>query len=285
MKTHFNWLGLKQKKSAYAVNIQHSKLNQTLEPKGVPMNKNNLVVIPGNPWASSRSELLKELHVYKDKGLDQVMVARRSKQFDSNPHRGPRVMNAWKTLTVRFALFIGLLLLVMIFVLLVLGQWVAGVIAFVLTIIFVTLESLTKKKEFTARVRISSNLKTRVRRDGEAKEIPTDKLLPGDIVLLEPGDLLTVDLRLIEVSNLQMDESTITGDLIPVDKQVEPLEAEVPLTRRTNMAFKGTSVVSGSGEGMVVALGADTTLNKIATLVDNAKLSAAIDLSENRNGA
>lgn len=249
------------------------------------MNKNNLIVIPDNPWARSRNELLKDLRVYRDKGLDQVMVARRKKQFDTNPHRQSIATNAWKTLTVQFKVFIALLLLVLMIVLLVLGQWGAGAIVFVMAVIFGAFEFLAKKKSLTGRIEKASNLKTRVRRDEEAKEIPTDKLLPGDIVLLEPGDVLAVDLRLIEVSNLQMDESIITGDPIPVDKQIETLEVEVPLTQRTNMAFKGTSVVSGSGEGMVVALGADTTLNKIATLVDNAKLRTTIELPENRNGA
>ena len=108
----------------------------------------------------------------------------------------------------------------------------------------------------------------RVRRDGGLLQLPASELVPGDVVLLEAGNLVPADLRLLECALLRVDESTLTGESVPVDKQVEALEqAELPVSDRRNMVFKGTLVAHGRATGLVVATGMQTELGHIAALL------------------
>lgn len=111
-------------------------------------------------------------------------------------------------------------------------------------------------------------VKTTVRREGQETEMPAEELVPGDIVVLDAGDVVTADMRLLEASKLQVDESALTGESVPVGKSVESSESEVPLAERSNMVFKGTSVTRGNGEGVVVSIGMETELGKIGALVE-----------------
>jgi Ca2+-transporting ATPase len=112
---------------------------------------------------------------------------------------------------------------------------------------------------------------SKVRREGTLMEIPAQELVPGDIVILEGGDVVSADLRLIEASRLQADESTLTGESVPVSKSIKGIESDAPLAERKNMLFKGTSVTRGSGEGVVVGTGMQTELGKISALVEEAE--------------
>ncbi|MHA6261821.1 cation-translocating P-type ATPase [Arenibacterium sp. CAU 1754] len=110
----------------------------------------------------------------------------------------------------------------------------------------------------------------RVRRDGRSFMVPVQDLIPGDIVVLEAGDVVPADLRLIEADSLQCDDSALTGESAPVDKTIDALAGDAPLADRTNMGFKGTAVTRGQGLGLVAMTGADTELGRISTLVQTA---------------
>jgi Ca2+-transporting ATPase len=108
-----------------------------------------------------------------------------------------------------------------------------------------------------------------VRRDGEVAEIPADQLVLGDIVLLDAGRSVPADMRLIEAAQMSAAEASLTGESVPVDKDVEALpEGDVPLGDRADMVFRGTQIVAGRGVGVVTAIGTDTELGKIATLLE-----------------
>ncbi|KYH36677.1 MAG: ATPase [Candidatus Bathyarchaeota archaeon B24] len=109
--------------------------------------------------------------------------------------------------------------------------------------------------------------KARVLRDGEVQNIPARLVVPGDIVLLEEGDRIPADCRLIEASELRTDEAVLTGESTPVEKTTMVLDPETPLHDRRNMVFMGTHVVSGRGRGIVVATGMNTEFGKIAEQV------------------
>lgn len=113
----------------------------------------------------------------------------------------------------------------------------------------------------------------RVLRDGREREIPAAKLVPGDIVLLDAGSLVAADGRLLECHNLQMNESSLTGESLPVEKRsgVLKTEAEPPLGDQSNMAFTGSLVTGGRGVFVVTATGMETELGKIAGLMNSAK--------------
>ncbi len=108
----------------------------------------------------------------------------------------------------------------------------------------------------------------RVRRDGNVRSIPAEQMVPGDIVILEAGDAVSADIRLLEAANIAADESTLTGESIAVHKYVHVVAADTRLADRTCMLFKGTAITRGSGIGVVTATGATTELGRISQLVE-----------------
>lgn len=110
-----------------------------------------------------------------------------------------------------------------------------------------------------------------VRRDGQVVEIPSTQLVKGDIVLLEAGDVVPADLRLVLAKNLKIEEAALTGESVPVEKKSKVIEADdVALGDRINMVYSNTNVTYGRGEGVVVATAMDTEVGKIATMLNNA---------------
>ncbi|OFY67638.1 MAG: calcium-translocating P-type ATPase, PMCA-type [Bacteroidetes bacterium RBG_13_43_22] len=113
---------------------------------------------------------------------------------------------------------------------------------------------------------------TKVLRDGSISEIPTRELVPGDIVILETGAVIPADLRLIEAVNLKIQESALTGESVPVDKQTDPLTGDdIALGDRINMAFSSGMVTYGRGRGIVVTTGMQTEVGKIADMIQQAE--------------
>jgi Ca2+-transporting ATPase len=106
----------------------------------------------------------------------------------------------------------------------------------------------------------------RVLREGREQTIPAARIVPGDVVLLETGDRVPADLRLIQAEELRVDESALTGEAVPVDKQIEPVEAEATLDARGSMAWMGTVLTGGRGRGVVVATGTTTEFGRIAEM-------------------
>lgn len=108
-----------------------------------------------------------------------------------------------------------------------------------------------------------------VRRDGKIMEIPASELVEGDVVILEAGRIIPADLRLTQSINLKIEESALTGESVPVDKNADYVATgEVGIGDQINMAFSSTSVAYGRGEGVVVYTGMDTEIGKIATLIN-----------------
>ena len=110
----------------------------------------------------------------------------------------------------------------------------------------------------------------RVLRGGEIHVVPSVELVPGDVVLLQSGDKVPADARLIHCRDLQVDESTLTGESVPVEKAAVELPAETPLADRRNLAFSSTLVTYGQGRGVIFATGAKTEVGRISTLVSTA---------------
>jgi len=112
----------------------------------------------------------------------------------------------------------------------------------------------------------------RVIRDGEHREIPVESVVPGDVLVLSPGMLVPADARVIEVRDLLIDESALTGESLPVEKATAALtRADAPLAERGNMVFRGTAVTGGSGLAVVVATGAATEIGRIRALVTDTR--------------
>ncbi len=105
--------------------------------------------------------------------------------------------------------------------------------------------------------------KAKVLRNKELIEISAENLVPGDIVLIEEGDILPADIRFFEVENLKIDESILTGESLPVEKYTKPLDENTPIPERKNIGFMGSYVVEGKGKGVVFATGVKTYMGLI----------------------
>ena len=108
-------------------------------------------------------------------------------------------------------------------------------------------------------------------REGERQRIATDAIVPGDVILVEAGDKIPADARIIESANLQADEAPLTGESVPVSKEMHAIEADVVLGDRRNMLFSGTVATYGRGRAVVVATGMSTEVGRIAELLEAAE--------------
>lgn len=127
------------------------------------------------------------------------------------------------------------------------------------------------EKAIEALQRMSSPY-SKVRRGGNVLQVKSEDIVPGDIILLEAGDAVPADMRLIEASSLKIEEASLTGESVPTEKSVRVLPAGdggIPLGDRVNMAYMGTNVVYGRGEGVAVNTGMSTEMGKIAGIISN----------------
>ncbi|WP_265445401.1 calcium-translocating P-type ATPase, PMCA-type [Acetivibrio straminisolvens] len=113
---------------------------------------------------------------------------------------------------------------------------------------------------------------SKVRRNGQVMQIKSEEIVPGDIVLIEAGDAVPADMRIIEASSLKIEEASLTGESVPIEKAADaipPSDKDIPLGDRRNMAYMGTNVVYGRGEGVVVSTGMSTEMGKIANIISS----------------
>lgn len=112
---------------------------------------------------------------------------------------------------------------------------------------------------------------SKVLRDGKVTEVSAPDIVPGDIVVLDTGDIIPADMRLIESVNLKVQESALTGESVPVDKNIDAISgSDIPLGDRTNMAFSTSTVTYGRGKGVIIGTGMNTEVGKIADMLQNA---------------
>ena len=137
----------------------------------------------------------------------------------------------------------------------------------VLNAILGTIQESKAEKAIEALKEMSAP-KAQVRRGGKIISVPASEVVPGDILIFRPGTRAAADCRLINAVSIQTDESSLTGESLPVTKDASPVfEPLTPLADRVNLIYSGTSVISGKGEGVVVATGMDSELGKIAGLI------------------
>lgn len=116
-------------------------------------------------------------------------------------------------------------------------------------------------------IRAMLKLEARARRDGAWITVPAEELVPGDVVRLAAGDRIPADLRVTEATNLRIEESALTGESVPTEKDPAPVPADADLGDRRSMAYAGTTAVTGSGRGIVTGTGSDTEIGRITTML------------------
>jgi Ca2+-transporting ATPase len=225
------------------------------------------------PWAAPAADVLQHLGVAADQGLTDAEAQDRRRRYGPNRLRQTRRRSAWAVLADQFRSLIVLLLAVAGGLSFAFGHWVEGfavlaVIAVNAAIGFVTELKAVRSMEALHR---QTSVTARVRRGGRERDLPAADLVPGDIVLVEGGDVVPADLRVIDGSRLQADESPLTGESVPVDKDPTRVPGDAALGDRTGMLFGGTSVTRGSGVSVVVATGMATEIGHISSLVAEAE--------------
>jgi len=208
------------------------------------------------------------------RGLAAAEAGARLQRHGPNALPEAKRRPAWRIFLDQFADFMILVLLAAAVITGVIGDpedTIAIAVIILLNAVIGFIQEYRAEKAMAALKKLAAAT-TRVRRDGQVLEIPTEALVPGDLVLLEAGNLVPADLRLLEAARLKMMEAALTGESHAVDKTAEPLPGrELPLPDRHNMAYKGTVVSYGRGAGVVVATGLATELGKIATLLAGAE--------------
>lgn len=144
----------------------------------------------------------------------------------------------------------------------------AAVIVIVITInaILGTVQTVKAEQSLQSLKKLSGP-EAKVLRDGAVIQVPARELVVGDVILLEAGDMIPADGRLIENASLKVDESALTGESIAVDKSIDAIPSEVPLGDRTNMVFSGSFVTYGRGRAVITDVGMETEVGKIAGLL------------------
>ncbi len=202
-------------------------------------------------------------------GLSKAEAAARLSQYGPNTVTARGGLPAWRRFLLQFHQPLIYILLAGAAITAFFREWVdCGVIAAVVVVNaivgFIQESKAGKAIESLSRMIVTE---ATVRRGGKRRRIPSHELVPGDVVLLQAGDLVPADLRLIRAKNLQIDEAPLTGESLPVDKHADPLPADTVLADRRNLAFAGTLATHGRGEGVVFDTGDRTETGRIARLI------------------
>jgi Ca2+-transporting ATPase len=213
-------------------------------------------------------ELAGEHGVDPTRGLDASDVAHRIARHGANELTGKEASSWLALLADQFKDFMVLVLIAAAVVSGAIGELVdtlAIVVIVVLNAVIGFVQAWRADKAMAALQQLAAAHAT-VLRDGEVRQIPAAGLVPGDIVLLEAGNQVPADLRLIDLAQFRVDESALTGESVTVEKHAAPMTGVVhALGDRLNMAFKGTTATHGRARGLVVATGMSTELGKVAT--------------------
>lgn len=222
-------------------------------------------------YAQTADQILKEKEVNPETGLKENEVAARISEY------GPNKLQEQKRKSI-FRIFLAQLNNALIYVLMgaviitmLMGEYTDGIIISTVIFINAALGVIQEVKAGNAidALRDMAAPKAVVRRDGHTRELNSEDLVPGDIVLLDAGRYIPADLRLIESANLKIDESALTGESVAVEKDAEYIfpEEYIALGDRKNLAFMGTLITYGRGTGVVTGTGKNTEVGHIAHLL------------------
>ncbi len=214
---------------------------------------------------------LSELGVDKALGLDDAEIQARLEKFGRNALPTDQGVNWARLILGQFTDVMVIILIVAAFISALLGE-ATDVIVILAIVALNAMLGIYQEYQAEQALAALSRLQVpqvRVRRGGRIQEISAEELVPGDIVLIGEGDRIPADGRLIESINLQVEEAALTGESVPVEKEVDAIETQeaIPLGDRVNMAYMGTTVNYGRGEMVVTNTGLRTEIGNIATML------------------
>ncbi|MGY5848826.1 cation-translocating P-type ATPase [Salegentibacter sp. F14] len=229
--------------------------------------------MPTQPYAISRQEILSEFSVDPEKGLSSSQVQKRLKQYGPNKLRDAKSKNIWLILVEQFLDPIVYILAVAMLLAFAFSEWLEGFAVLIVILItaligfFMEWQAIRSVEALQKMVQTVAN----VLRDSKIEKIKAMLLVPGDIVLLEAGDVIPGDARVLESSSFAVKEAVLTGESNQIEKIEDRLPDDTPLAERRNMLYKGTIAARGKAKAIIVATGTKTEIGKISELTREAK--------------
>lgn len=227
--------------------------------------------LPEHQWHNlPPQEVTRHLDSNLEAGLTSAEVAKRQERFGPNELKGKPGKSPIVLFLLQFNQPLLYILLIAGAIKAFLGEWVNAWVIWGVTLINAIIGFVQESKAESAIAALASAVTTEaiVLRNGQKEKVPSRDLVPGDLVLLTSGDKVPADLRLVQVRNLQVNESALTGESQAVEKGTQTLDSDSPLAERTNMAYAGSFVTSGTATGIVVAIGDATETGRISQLIE-----------------
>ncbi len=211
-------------------------------------------------------DVIEQLKTEARKGLSETEVNQRYEQYGANELEAKPGKPWWLRFILQFNDPLLYILLIAGAVKAFMGSWTNAIVIWGVTLLNAVIGYVQEAKAESAIAALAKSVSTEatVLRDGRPVRIPSRELVPGDIVTIASGDKVPADIRLFKVTNLQVDESALTGESVPVQKSVAPLPSDTALADRTNMSHAGSFVTSGQASGVVVATANATEVGKIS---------------------
>ncbi|NMB70374.1 cation-transporting P-type ATPase [candidate division WWE3 bacterium] len=234
--------------------------------------------------ALSSDGTLNEFKIFIEKGYTTKQIQELRKKYGKNELTKNQV-TWWHILFRQFKSVFIYILIAAVLITFVLGEKFDSffILFFVGVNVILGFFQEYKSEQTTKFLRKYTNKRATVVRDGAEETIDATELVPGDVVVIETGDIVAADLRLVQCNALMLDESTLTGESVSVRKTTEALSGEQKdVFKASNIAFSGTTVVEGKGLGIVVAVGKDTQFGKIAKLTTQAEETSVFERQINK---
>jgi len=226
-----------------------------------------------NPWVKTKQEALKELQVNQDFGLSEKEVLLKQKKFGLNKLPEEKPLSAFFVFFEQFKSPLIYILVIAAAITFVLKEFTDSIVILSAVVLNTIVGFIQEYKASQALTSLKQILKIKavVLRDKNEKEISQEELVPGDIILLKPGDKIPADGRLIEAQDLKVNEAVLTGESWAAEKKIFKLDKNTPLADRDNMIYMGTVVENGQGKAVITRIGIKTEVGKIAQMVKETK--------------
>lgn len=222
-------------------------------------------------YKKSKNEILQELDVDEKNGLSSTEALRRLEKYGKNKLETKKKKTLFKQFLSQLKDVMIYILIIAVIISAFLGEISDALIILLVIIINAVIGVIQESKAEKAldALKELSTPKALVKRDGSLKEILSEDIVPGDIVIIDAGRYIPGDLRLIDTANLKIEESAFTGESVPSEKDASFLpDKEIPIGDQNNMAFMSTLATYGRGVGVVVGTGMNTEIGKIAKMIE-----------------